>query len=124
MNNKGQSLVLFILIIPLLLGITALVIDVGRAIAEKNSLSNKIELIIECGLEDNLSIKELNELTEHNLYDYDYEVELVDNVIEISASTYVEGIFSNILNFKGFNIKSEYRGFMDNDKVILEKVKW
>lgn len=123
MNNKGQSLVLFILIIPILLSFTALVIDVGRAVSEKSSLNNKIELIIECGLEDNLTNDEVNELTEHNLSDYDYEVNINDNVIEINASTYVEGIFSNILDFKGFNIESEYRGFMADEKMIIEKVK-
>ena len=41
MNNKGQSLVLFVLIIPILLGITALVIDVGKTISTKNNINNK-----------------------------------------------------------------------------------
>lgn len=124
MNNKGQSLVLFIIIIPIILGITALVIDVGRTIATKNSLDNKIELIIECGLVDNLTKEELIELTEYNLSDYEYIVDKNDKVIEINASTYVEGIFSNILNFKGFNVKSEYRGIInEEEKVIIEKVK-
>ena len=40
MNNKGQSLVLFILILPILLGIMVLVIDVGNAIYTKNKINN------------------------------------------------------------------------------------
>lgn len=124
MNNKGQSLVLFILIIPILLGITALVIDVGETILTKNNINNKIELIIECGLVDELTSEEVKELAEYNLKDYDYQVNVEDNIIEINVNTYVEGIFSNILEFKGFNIQSEYRGIMnDKEKVIIEKVK-
>lgn len=123
MNNKGQVLVLFILIIPLLLGIMTLVIDIGRAYYESISLNNKIELVIEYGLEDNLELEELKELTSYNLGDVDYEVNLNDGVIEISANAYVEGIISNILNIKGFEIKSKYQGFMDEERIKIEKVK-
>ena len=42
MNNKGQSLVLFVLLIPIILGIITLVIDVGKSLVEKNSINNKI----------------------------------------------------------------------------------
>ena len=61
MNNKGQSLVLFVLIIPIILGVTALVIDVGETVLTKNSINNKIEMIIECGLIDKLTIEEVEE---------------------------------------------------------------
>ena len=125
MNNKGQSLVLFVLIIPIILGIAALVIDVGKTVATKNSINNKIEMIIECGLVDDLTKEELVDLAEYNLSTYEYVVDKNEQGIAISVSTYVEGIFSNILNFKGFNIESEYHGIMsEEEKVIIEKVKW
>ena len=54
MNNKGQSLVLFVLLMPIILGIIVLVVDVGKSLVEKNSINNKIELVMEYGLEDNL----------------------------------------------------------------------
>ena len=50
LNNKGQSLVLFILIIPMLIGIAAIVIDVGNAYNQKNEMNNAIELVLEYGL--------------------------------------------------------------------------
>ena len=40
LNNKGQSLVMFILIIPMLLGMIVLVVDVGNAIYSKNKIRN------------------------------------------------------------------------------------
>ena len=123
MNNKGQVLVLFILIIPILLGIMTLVIDLGRAYYESVSLNNKIELVIEYGLEDNLELEELKELTSYNLGDVDYEVNMIDERIEISAKSYVEGIISNTFNIKGFEIKSKYIGVMDEERIKIEKVK-
>ena len=44
MNNKGQSLVLFILIIPILISIMALVIDVGKLLTTKANQENTIKL--------------------------------------------------------------------------------
>ena len=52
MNNKGQSLVLFILIIPILIGIMALVIDCGKVLYTKSKQENTIELILEYTKED------------------------------------------------------------------------
>ena len=46
-NNKGQSLVMFVLIIPIFLLILTLVYDVGNAIYEKDRLSNNNYLTIE-----------------------------------------------------------------------------
>ena len=123
MNNKGQSLVLFILFIPILLGIIVLVIDVGRTIEEKNSINNKIELVIEYGLEDNLTSEELTKLLEYNLDNCENTIKIENNVIEVNSKTYVKGILSNILNFKGFNIESVYRGYLKENKKIIEKVK-
>ena len=51
LNNKGQSLVLFVLLMPIILGIIVLVIDVGKSLVEKNSINNKIDLNDEKNLE-------------------------------------------------------------------------
>lgn len=123
MNNKGQSLVLFVLLIPILLGSIVLVIDIGRTVVLKNSINNKIELVIEYGLEDDLTTEELNNLLEYNLSDCQNSINIENGVIEVNSKTYVKGILSNILNFKGFNIESVYRGYLKENKKIIEKVK-
>ena len=56
LNNKGQSLVMFILIIPIFLLIMTLVYDVGNAIYEKNKLSNVSYMTIQYGLDNIESI--------------------------------------------------------------------
>ena len=62
LNNKGQSLVLFILMIPILLGILALVIDVGNVIYQKNEIDNMILFVLDYGL--NLQLEKENETTD------------------------------------------------------------
>ena len=52
LNNKGQSLVMFIILIPIFLLIITLVYDVGNALYEKNRLSNTSYMVIEYGLDN------------------------------------------------------------------------
>jgi Flp pilus assembly protein TadG len=123
MNNKGQSLVLFILIIPILLGVMVLVTDVGNAIHEKNKINSIIEMVIEYGLEENSSEEEINKLLEYNLKNNNNTVKIEDNTINITVSSYKKGVISNIISFKGFKIVSEYIGYIKDDKKVIEKVR-
>ena len=51
LNNKGQSLVLFIIILPILIFILILVIDVGKIIVLKQELNNISEFVLDYGLD-------------------------------------------------------------------------
>ena len=123
MNNKGQSLVLFILIIPILLGIMVLVIDLGNAIHQKNRIDNTIEMVIEYGLEDNYGKEEIEKLINYNLGSSNYLINIDNKVINIKVEDYVDGIISNIIDIDGFKIISEYKGYIENDKKVIEKVR-
>ena len=140
LNNKGQSLILFLLIIPLLLGIIALVVDVGNALSKKGETDNVIEFVLDYGLDKNEvffenedneyynedlvnGLDDIKLLLSYNLSDNENEVILEGDAIVISSKTYVEGIFSNILNINGFKIESQYKGYMNDDKEVIEKIK-
>lgn len=49
LDNKGQSLVMFILLIPIMLGVMALVIDCGNVMVRKNEIGNVIEMVLDYG---------------------------------------------------------------------------
>ena len=46
LNNKGQSLVMFICLLPILLLIVLAIVDVSRMVIEKNKLNN-INVVVE-----------------------------------------------------------------------------
>lgn len=140
LNNKGQSLVLFIIFIPILLGIMALVIDLGNAISKKAEIDSVLELVLDYGVDsgevflENEEPEYLNEklinwkddlklLLNYNLNDINSEVIIQNNKLIISSNYYIEGIFSNILNIKGFKIESEYIGYIENNEKKIEKIK-
>ena len=123
MNNKGQSLVLFILTLPILLGIMVLIIDLGNAIYTKNKINNIIEIVIEYGLENNYEEEELKKLINYNLKTDNYQVEIKDEIINIKVEAEINGIISNIIDINSFKILSEYKGYMENNKKVIKKVK-
>ena len=58
LNNKGQSLVMFILILPIILLLIVLVVDIGSIMVKKQELDNVNQLTIEYGL-DHISNQEI-----------------------------------------------------------------
>ena len=134
LNNKGQSLVLFVLFVPLLLGVMALVVDLGNALVKKSEIDSVVEMVLESELkntyiddstlnniDNNTRISNIEVLLDYNLELGDYRVLVSDDVIVIKVNTYVEGIFSRILNIRGFKVISEYKGYLE--RTYIEKIK-
>ena len=135
LNNRGQSLILFVIVLPVLLLILVLVIDIGRVVSLKQELNNISEIVLDYGIDylnndmddniDSISSIEnkLIEIIELNKDDIDeIDVRIDNNKINILLSDSVDGIFSSILDIDMFDIKSSYVGYMDNDKKRIERV--
>ena len=108
-NNKGQSLVLFVIVIPILMFLLILVIDVGKIISLKQELNSINELVLDYGL-DNLNDenidKKLIDLINLNKSDIDkINIHVNNNEIFCELSDRSEGIFLSFINISGFNIK-------------------
>ena len=135
LNNRGQSLILFVIVLPVLLLILVLVIDIGRVVSLKQELNNISEIVLDYGIDylnndmddniDSISSIEnkLIEIIELNKDDIDeIDVRIDNNKINILLSDSVDGIFSSILDIDMFDIKSSYVGYMDNNKKRIERV--
>ena len=127
LNNKGQTLVMFIVIIPILISIMVLVIDLGSAFTKKQELNNVNKLVIEYGL-DNLDQENLeSDLTSYitmNAKDLsNVKVTVENNTINVTTKAYIDGIISKALNFDGFEIISTYQGYLSGEEKRIERVK-
>lgn len=124
LNNKGQSLVMFILIVPILLLIMILVIDVGNVIMNKQELDNVNYLTIEYGLdhleETDLENKLANMIVANNLKLNEINVNVENNRINIVLKKTVKGIIAK--KFKIFDIESKYVGYIEDEKEMIERV--
>ena len=125
-NNKGQSLVLFVIVLPILLLILLLVIDIGRVIVLKQELNNINELVLDYGLDnldkDNLD-KELVELVKLNKEDIDkINVNIENDEISIELNEKCEGILSSFIKISVFNVKSIYVGYIEDGNKRIESL--
>ena len=126
LNNKGQSLVMFIIIIPIFCLILTLVYDVGSAIYEKNRLSNTSYMVIEYGLDNINSVNEndLIELIQKNTSNLSYiSVLIEDTKVEIKLSKDIKGIIGRMFGFNLIEANSHYKGNIINGEKKIERIK-
>ena len=126
LNNRGQSLVIFIVMIPIFLLLMILIYDMGNLAYERHELDSINKIVIDYGL-DNINnldlVKEMYSLAKSNNDKINYKIQFKNNKLYINSKYYVKGVFTKILNVDGYMLKSSYRGYIDNDKHVIERIK-
>ena len=126
LNNKGQSLILFVIVLPILLLVLILVLDLGKVIIKKNELNNINDIVMDFGLSnldsDNLE-EELVDLIMLNKDDIDnIDVNIVDDKIYITLNDKVNCVFASIVDISIFDINLSYVGYIDGDVKRIERM--
>lgn len=126
LNNKGQSLILFILMFPVLILIFILVIDIGNVIVLKQELDNINNVVLDYGL-DNLDMVDLDKKLDNLVKLNNNEIDSVNILIEedkiyIKLVENIDGMFSQFIDFSIFNVKSSFVGYIYNNEKRIEKV--
>ena len=122
MDSKGQTLVIFVLILPILLLLFALIWEVGNLGLTINKYETEIKDTIEYGLNhlDDENLEDiLANLLKANL-EGDINVEINNQVIKVNVKQKYDALFNNLLNNR-FDIDLTYNGFIENNKFIIQK---
>ena len=118
MNNKGQSLITFILFLPLICLLIAIIIDTGNIMITKQKYENEIKSALKYG------IKEKNENKIKTLLDSNISgqktVTVNDNKITINVKDEIKSTFSQILK-KRYQLDITYTAYNQNNQVIITK---
>lgn len=113
MNNKGQSLVLFVITIPLIIIMFVFAIDTSRLYYEKNKLDNINVLILQNYMDKNDSeIERIIRKNDENMVNIDIN----RSKSSITLTKYIDVIFIGILNKNKYEIDSTYK--LENEKII------
>ncbi len=127
MNNKGQSLISFVLIVPIILLTLFMVYDIGNMVLLKGQLDNINYLTIDYGLDklDDVDLNnKLTEMINKNKDDIDkIEININDGEIRILLEDKIENKLSLINKFDVLDIKSNYVGYIQDNKKIIRKDK-
>jgi len=121
LNNKGQTLVLFVLLLPIMLCIMVLVFDIGKFICLKQELNHINSMVVSYGIEhynDEDIVNELNYLillNSDNLSNIEVNVE--ENKVYVDLLSSDSSIFGNIFNIEMFEVRSSYVGNVSDKKI-------
>lgn len=108
MNNKGQVLVLFVLIIPLLLLGAAYIIDNTYISYNTNKLNQINSLVIKDAAINKMTVEEIKEYIAKNDKDIEIDLVLVDsNKIEINLKKNINSLFGNIIGKSSYTLTSK-----------------
>ena len=127
LNNKGQSLVMFVMILPILLMIIMMVIDIGKMVQRREELDSINYILVDYGL-DNIEINNLEDKLREILDKNDKSIDIVKINID-KESLEVEVILRDEVDLlilkdnKLFRVKSDYVGRIVDNKKIIERNK-
>lgn len=125
LNNNGQTLVLFVLLLPIMLCIIVLVFDIGKFICIKQELNNINSLAISYGIEhyneDDIENKIIKLILLNNSNLDNIKVSTENNKVSIQLLYSDSSILGNIFNINIFKVESSYIADIENKKI--ERIK-
>ena len=120
LNNKGQSLVMFVVILPVIIMILMMVVDIGKMVNLKSELDNINYIAISYGL-DNISDDDIQDKIRKLIYKNklgidEVKIEIDDGEVDITLVDVILLKESNILR-----VRSSYSGIISDEKKIIER---
>lgn len=124
-NNRGQTLVVFILLLPIFLMIAAIIVDSGILFNEKRKIDNTVKEALTYGINhitEEEVINNIKKLINKNISDVKkLDVEINNEIIIIELKKIKESVFSFIFGKYSHDIESSYRGYKDNNDIIIKE---
>lgn len=126
LDNKGQALVIFVMLIPLFIMIGTFIIDIGFAKYNERKLNSISKEVITYGMKhisddprsemENLIKKNDDEITY-----YEIDVDTDNNKIKLIINKDSKGIFGKIIGKELYKIRCSYVGFIKDENIVIEK---
>lgn len=122
MNNKGQTLAVFILFLPIFFLLLALIYDLGSLELTKQKIQSEVKSTIKYGLENpkNPYLKENMETMLNKNLEASFTIEIKAGKIIINVRQIKDSIFPNIIK-ENYTIDITYKGYIENNKIKITK---
>lgn len=119
MNNKGQILPIFVILLPVLIILISYIVDVGIMYTEKRRITNTVKDAISYYIDnkDNANSYDLTlEYINKNIKNSDVKIEISDEYIVISVNKKHNSIY-NIINLNN-TISVKYKGYYADKRIV------
>ena len=111
MNKKGQTLILFVILIPILLGVAAFVIDTGYIVCKSTKLKEVTKNILDMNIS---TIDDIKKNYEENGIPVDnLDVLVSDNEVHIENEYFIDSIFGAVIGIDEYKIKVDMTGILE-----------
>lgn len=117
MNNKGQSLVIFIIIIPVIFIVFSFLYDYAYIINSQNKYENVTRTILNSTFEED-KIVDLYKQNGYKVDNFKYKKE--NDKVYIQNSYKIKSVFGNIVNLKNYTVSINYVVINSNNGIIIE----
>ena len=123
LNNKGQVLVAFVIILPIVLFLLVSIIDIGLYGIEKRNISDNVKSSVRYGVknikDDNIEAKVRAILMKNidDLKESDVNITISDNYIKVTVNKDYKPLFK----FNRLSTNVSYSGSISNSKIELKK---
>lgn len=125
LNNKGQTLIMFILLIPFILVIMALVIDTSFVYKEKIKFQSVTKTIMKTTYENkdatDFNDKIINLYKKNGIYTNNIVIKVNSNSVVIKNQAKVKSVFGNIIGIKNYEVKFSYKIYKENESIKVIK---
>ena len=117
MNNKGQSLIIFVLILPVLVLFAAFLIDSSLSIMEKSKIDGIISSNMQNALDKDIrDVEKIKKVLVKN-ENMDVNVKIINDKLVIEAKSTKKSVFGKILNFSWYQLDFNYCGSYLDKKI-------
>ena len=117
MNKHGQTLILFVILIPIIIMLLAMVVDIGLVMGEKIRLEEVTKSVVKEAFDSDDKIYELLKKNEVN---NSVKLSRDDCKLKIEINEEVKSIFGGIIGIKKYDIKVAIVSLKENSKIIFE----
>ncbi|MBQ9834669.1 MAG: pilus assembly protein [Bacilli bacterium] len=122
MDKKGQTLVVFVLLIPLFMVLAAFIIDNSMIVSENLHLKNVTRDIIRNDLTkemlDDDKIKKI--LEKNDIPTKELEVIRKEGKLNIKNHYFIDSIFGKVVGINSYELEIDITGEVKENKVIFE----
>ncbi len=125
MNKKGQVLVVFVLILPMILMFLGLVIDIGNSLVIRKKYENIVKDVIAYNYkeidDEEVDVNLIKKNIKDNIDDSEeIKINVANNILNVKLNTKYKSIFGNMFNIGLNTINIEVKYDIKNKKIVRE----
>lgn len=125
MNHNGQTLVAFVIVVPIFILLLAFVVDTGFILKEYTKLNSLTRTVLKTNyqkrFDDDYTEKITKLYKKNSIPTENLEVIVNDSEVKIINFYAIDSIFGKIIGIKNYDIKTKIKAYLKEGKIIIEK---